>query len=290
MRLGETMARCASETCTTWRPDVLAGRWGVRIDDQWFCSQGCVEQMLRRLLADVPAAPAAPLMPGPPHLRLGVLLRHHGALSADQLHHALEQQRTSGLRLGAQAKAMYGVDGALVLKALAAQAGARYLTAIDPATVRDAPGGLSREAILALGLIPFSQPDERRAVRVASKAPVRWDAVKALRRLAEWNPELYLVEDDTWTQLLEHYGQASDAAAPRAGASIRANGVLVRDQQEAVTQIANIATASRKAHLADAHWDPYTMVRVQADRIVQDVLFSRTVGEETSWQAANTSR
>ena len=166
----------------------------------------------------------------------------------------------------------------------------RYLTSIDPVTVRDAPGGLSREAIVALGLIPFSQPDERRAVRVASKAPVRWDAVKALRRLAEWNPELYLVEDETWNQLLEHYGQASDATAPRARASVRANGMLVRDQQEAVTQIANIATASRKAHLADASWEPYTMVRVQADQIVQDVLFSRTVGEETSWQAANTLR
>ena len=283
------MARCASDPCTKWRPDVLAGVWGVTIDNRWFCSQGCVEDMLRRLFADVPAVPSAPMMPGPPHLRLGVLLRHNGALSADQLHHALEQQRTSGLKLGAQAKALYGVDGALVLKALAAQSGARYLTAIDPATVRDAPGGLSRAAILALGLIPFSEPDERRAVRVASKAPVRWDAVKALRRLADWNPELYLVEDETWNQLLEHYGVAAEATT-RSTASVRANGVLVRDEQEAVTQIANIATASRRSHLADAHWEPYTMVRVQADRIVQDVLFSRTTGEEASWPAANTSR
>lgn len=284
------MARCASDTCDTWRPDVLTSRWGIRIDDRWFCSQGCVEQMLRRLLADVPAAPTARVMPGPPHLRLGVLLRHHGALSADQLHDALEKQRTTGQRLGTLAKTMYGVDGALVLKALAAQAGARYLTSIDPSTVRDAPGGLSREATVALGLVPFSQPDERRNVRVASKAPVRWDAVKALRRISEWNPELYLVEDDTWNQLLEHYGQGGDASVSRPNAPIRANAVLVRDEQEAVTHIANIATASRKAHLADAYWEPYTMVRVQADQIVRDVLFTRPTAEEATWQAANTLR
>jgi hypothetical protein len=268
---------------------VLAGVWGVTIDDRWFCSQGCVEQMLRRLFADAPAPQMPVPVPGPPHLRLGALLRHHGALSADQLHNALEEQRTSGLKLGAQAKAMFGVDGALVLKALATQAGARYLTAIDPTTVRDAPGGLSREAIHALGLIPFSQPDERRCVHVASKAPVPWDAVKALRRLADWNPELYLVEDETWNQLLDHYGVAV-AASPRSTAAVRANGVLVHDQQAAVTQIANIAAASRRSHLADAHWDPYTMVRVHGDRMVQDVLFSRTAGEGASWRAASTSR
>ena len=283
------MARCASDSCSRWRPDVVAGVWGATIDDRWFCSQSCVEQMLRRLLAEVPAPQAPPTVPGPPHLRLGALLRHHGALSADQLHHALEQQRTSGLKLGAQARVTFGLDGALVLKALAAQAGARYVTAIDPMTVRDAPGGLSREAIQALGLIPFSQPDDRRAVHVASKAPVRWDAVKALRRLADWNPELYLVEDETWNDLFDHYGVAT-ASRSSGASSVRANGVLVRDQQEAVTQIANIATASRRSHLAEAHWEPYTMVRVQGERIVQDVLFSRTTAEEESWRAASTSR
>lgn len=282
------MARCASDACRTWRPDLLAGRVGVTIDDRWFCSLPCVEQMLRRRLADRPAPTAPSMVPGPPQLRLGALLRHHGALSADQLHHALEQQRTSGLKLGAQAQAMYGVESALILKALAAQAGARYLTAIDPLTVRDAPGGLSRAAIEALGLIPFSEPDERRSVRVASKAPVRWDAVKALRQLADWNPELYLVEDETWNQLLDHYGLATTAATPTTAP--RANGMLVRDEREAVTRIATIAAASRRTSLADAHWDPYTMVRVHGASMVQDVVFPRSAGEDKSWQAASTSR
>lgn len=278
------MARCASDTCGRWRPDVLTGMSGVTIDNRWFCSGPCVERMVRELLAEpAPTVPAA-VSSGAPHLRLGVLLRHHGALSADQLHEALEQQRVSGLRLGAQARALFGIDRALVLRALAAQAGTRYLTSIDPGTVHDAPGGLSRETIVALGLIPFSQPDAERVVRVASRAPLRWDAVNALRRLADWVPEPYLVEDDTWAELLEQYG-----AVPRATRRASSQAVLVKDQHEAVEHITQLATTARRTRLAEAHWEPYTWVRVEADASVKDVLFTRPLLEETSWPAASTS-
>lgn len=271
-----------------WRPDALSRLSGVTIDDRWFCSRDCVEHMIRRRLAGIPGAVQVSPLPTPPHLRLGVLLRHSGALSADQLHQALEQQRRTGFKLGEQAKAMYGIDGAQVLRALAAQAGARYLTSIDPAAVQGGPGGLSREAIDALGLIPFSQPDERLAVRVASKAPVRWDAVQALRRLSDWMPEVYLVEDDTWNELLTNYG-----ANPRRGtrrSHEQAEAVFVRSSQEAVTAIATIAAAGRRVNLLDAHWDLYSWVRVQSGRSTQDVLFTRTPAEETTWREPNTSR
>lgn len=282
------MTRCAAESCTRWRFEALARLSGVTVDDRWFCSRACVERMIRRRLAGIPGAVQSSPMPTPPHLRLGVLLRHSGALSADQLHLALEQQRRTGLKLGEQAKAMYGVDGSQVLRALAAQAGARYLTSIDPVAVHDAPGGLSHEAIEALGLIPFSQPDERLAVRVASKAPVRWDAVQALRRLSDWMPEIYLVEDDTWNDLLTNYGANPRKESERRGD--HTDAVFVRTTQEAATTIATIATAGRRVSLLDAHWDLYSWVRVQSGRSTQDVLFTRTPAEETTWREANTSR
>lgn len=277
------MARCASETCTTWRPGVLTGMSGVTIDDRWFCSERCVESRVRQLFAEVPQAPAPVVVSSAPRLRLGALLRHQGALSADQLHEALEQQRVSGLRLGAQARAMFGIDRSMVLRALAAQAGTRYLTAIDPATVHDAPGGLSRETIEALGLIPFSGPDRADIVRVASTAPIRWDAVNALRRLVGWVPEPYLVEDDTWRELLEHYGAGVSAArrVPQAR--------IVRDEREAVDCITRLATSTRRARLAETRWDPYTWVRIEGETSIDDVLLPRTVSEDMPWQAASTS-
>ena len=282
------MARCAADACTRWRPDAIARLSGVTIDGQWFCSRDCVESMIRRRLSGIPGAVQTTPVLTPPHLRLGVLLRHSGALSADQLQQVLEQQRRTGMKLGEQARAMYGVEGAQVLKALAAQAGARYLTAIDPACVHDAPGGLSHEAVAALGLIPFSQPDERLAVRVASKAPVRWDAVQALRRLSDWMPEVYLVEDDTWNDLLANYGAVPRLPAQRRGEV--SDAVFVRSPQEAATAIATIAAAGRRVNLLDAHWDVHSWVRVQSGRSTQDVLFTRTPAEETTWREANTSR
>lgn len=266
---------------------MLAGVSGITVDDRWFCSQACVERMVRRYVSDIPAPVEMTPVPPPPHMRLGALLRHHGALSADQLHHVLEQQATSGLRLGAQAKALYGIDSAAVLRALAVQAGARYLTSIDTATVHDAPGGLSRETIEALGLIPFSHPDERQTVRVASKAPVRWDAVRALRQLADWIPDVYLVEDETWDALLANYGL--DRRARRSQVE-RATALRVNGPQEAATRIVTLATATRRSRLAEARWAPYTCVRVQSARLVEDILFTSNQGEEPSWQEANTLR
>ena len=224
-----------------------------------------------------------PILASAPHLRLGVLLRHHGALSADQLHDALEAQRKSGLRLGAQARAMFGLDAGMVLRALAAQAGTRYLTAIDPATVQDGPGGLPHEAMAALGLIPFSKPDRDGRVRVASMAPVRWDAVTALSTLAGWKPEPYLVEDEVWAGLFTNYGtaQAEDGSTTRV--------VIVNSEGEAATRIATLAASGRRARLAEAHWDPYIWVRVHGEAMVNDVLFARPTTQELSWQAANTS-
>jgi hypothetical protein len=266
---------------------VLAGVTGVMLDERWFCSLACVERAVqRRLTQSMGVARRTLQIPPPPHLRLGVLLRHQGALSADQLHEVLERQRTSGLKIGAQARELYGIDRAHVLKALASQAGTRYLTAIDPISVHDAPGGLSREAVEALGLIPFSQPDEQGAVRVASTAPVHWDAVRALRQIADWQPELYLVEDDTWRTLLDHYG-AGRSQGDRAAAQAKA--VVVAGPKEAAARVANIAAGSRGTRLAEVRWEPYTLVRVESDRARQDVLFTREAGEE-AWQAANTSR
>jgi len=276
------MARCASELCGRWRPDVLAGVSGLSVDAGWFCSKTCVEHMVQKRLAGAVRV-EQPILASAPHLRLGVLLRHHGALSADQLHDALEAQRKSGLRLGAQARAMFGLDPGMVLRALAAQAGTRYLTAIDPATVQDGPGGLPHEAMAALGLIPFSKPDRDGRVRVASMAPVRWDAVTALSTLAGWKPEPYLVEDEVWAGLFTNYGtaQAEDGATTRV--------VIVNSEGEAATRIATLAASGRRARLAEAHWDPYIWVRVHGEAMVNDVLFARPTTQELSWQAANTS-
>lgn len=273
------MARCASEPCTRWRPDMVAALAGVTVDGRWFCSKTCVERMARRRLVE--QRTADPTAPTVPPMRLGVLLRSQGAITADQLHEALVAQRETQLKLGAQLRVLYGIEKGAILRALAAQAGTRYLTSIDPACVSDGPGGLAPAAVEALGLIPFSTPDAQGRIRVASTSPVRWAAVTALQQLTGWTPEPYLVEDDTWQALFAQYA----AAASRTARGLQTAGTV----PEAAARIAEAAARARRTTIVEARFDPHTWIRVSGDSSVHDVLLTPSAAEETAWQAVNIS-
>src|SRR5207244_4060030 len=105
-----------------------------------------------------------------PARRLGAVLLHQGVVTLRQLSEALDAQRTSGLRLGAQLQTLGHATRDVVLRALSAQNGISYLAAIDPASVRSAPGGLSADEVRALGIVPFRETDQE--VFIACAAPV----------------------------------------------------------------------------------------------------------------------
>ncbi|MCC7416275.1 MAG: hypothetical protein IT176_03970 [Acidobacteria bacterium] len=249
---------------------------GIQIDGRWFCSQECVERMARQLLAG-----ARPLRLGVPAVappRLGVLLLHERAITAGQLTRAIASQPGTGLRLGAQLCADGACDEVTVLRALAAQAGARFVASIAPSAVADAPGGLPREAVRALGVVPFTLPEVTGRIRVACAAPIPRAALAALRRLTGWTLAVYLVSDTTFAALRDAYGSATDRPP-------RVELVRTSTVADAATRIAAAAAGSRRMTMADAHWAPYTWVRVTAEGIVRDVLLENA---EESCQAAST--
>jgi hypothetical protein len=277
------MARCAADACRRWCPDLFARHGaGSSIDSRWLCSARCVEGMARRrLLAARPQAPGIRAVPPP---RLGVLLRHVAAVSSEDVNRALAEQRQSGLKLGAQLRAMGAADGHTVLRALAAQAGISYIAALDPLCVQDAPGGLSPDAVRALGIVPFNAP-ERGRIRVAVTAPVPRVAFSALRQLTGWTPEPFLVDDDNWTALMQAYG---------AGLSQQSHLPVVEFMRahslsDAAARIAAAATSGGRTTVTEGHWDPYTWVRVQGEGVIRDVLLSHDTVEEVPCPAANTS-
>jgi hypothetical protein len=277
------MARCAADACRRWCPDLFARHGaGSSIDSRWFCSARCVEGMARRrLLAARPQASGIRAVPPP---RLGVLLRHAAAVSSQDIDRALAAQRQSGLKLGAQLRAMGAADGQAVLRALAAQAGFSYIAALDPVCVQEAPGGLSPDAVRALGIVPFHAPEHGR-IRVAVIAPVPRAAFGALRQLTGWTPEPYLVDDDNWAALMQAYGvglsQGSHAPVVE---FMRAHSL-----SDAAARIAAAATSGGRTTVTEAHWDPYTWVRVQGEGVIRDVLLSHDTVEEEPCPAANTS-
>ena len=284
------MPPCASESCTRptrwWRFGVTRG---ATLDGQWHCSQGCVEAVVRERLHLVPASrDVRPRLPG---IRLGALLRHQGAVHPEQLTAALEAQTESRLRLGEQLRSMGAVDPQALLRALAEQAGVSYLSTVDVTRVHDAPGGLNLDAIQALRIVPIGLPESGR-IRVAFPAPVPRTALTIFRQQTGWMPEPYLVGDDEWLALLEHYGATSRGRVPAETVSM--GFARERDPQEAARRLAQVVMATGDARMRDARWGHYVWVRLQGAGAGFDLLLDQAPEARPegagSWQAATTSR
>lgn len=261
------MARCSAEGCQRWYPDLLVrGGAGTKIDERWFCSEGCVERTTRRRL--LAARPMAAGIPAMPPVRLGVLLRHCGAVSSADLDRALGAQRESGLRLGAQLQSMGLVDRTTLVKLLAEQAGVSCLTSVEPSSVRDAPGRLSPGAVRALGLVPIRHP-ENNTVKVACTAPVPRVSCGVLRRLTGWTVEPYLVADDHFAALAHAYGESVVGASD--GEDV-AEFITASSLSDAAARIASAASRRRAVSLTEAVCGPFTWVRVRGEGLVRDVI------------------
>ena len=272
------MPKCAEVSCGRWRPERLAPRWasGIRLNGHWYCSRECVHTAARAGL-DVQAMPAALTAMRP--LRLGVLLRHLHAVSETDLDTALESQRTSGLRIGAELLRAGRVRPDLLLRALAAQSNVSYLTSFDIARVTQGPSWLAVDTVHALGLVPFALDQAARVVRVVCLAPVPRAAVRAMHKLTGWTPEVYLVHDDVWERALAAYRPASGAEAPGV--------VTVGGIDAAASFVADTASADRSVTMSHAQWDRFTWIRVEGPRQVSHLLVPGAM--EGTCQAAHTA-
>ncbi len=284
------MPQCAHSGCDR------TPRWwqrrsgaGATLDEVWYCSRSCIEAVLLERLTGVRMTThVVPRLPG---VRLGALLRLHKACPPEQIAAALEAQAQSRMRLGEQLRLMGAVEPHALLRALADQAGVSYLASVDPTTVHDAPGGLSVDAIQALRIVPISAPVAGR-IRVAFPAPVPRAALTAFRQQTGWTPEPYLVSDDAWLALLEHYG--TSAPGRPAASDLSLAFAREHDAVEAVRRLAEVVVASREATMRDVRWGQYVWVRLQGGGAGFDLLLDHagapTPQEEDTWRAATMSR
>ncbi len=272
------MPRCADTACARWRPGPPAPRWmaGLRLNDAWYCSRTCLESAVRDGLQTLVTMPHSVV--GLPPLKLGALLRHQGAINETQLRSALDAQRTTGLRLGAQLEQLGWLATEPLLRALAAQAGISYLTTLDLSRVKQAPGDLTETTVRALGLIPFEADEDRARLHVLCTAPVPRASLRALSRLTTWTPEPYLVDDRLWERALAAYRPA-DTPVPH-------DALLVGDFRTAATRVAQVARQSGAVTMKQADCRDYVWVRVEGSSHVHDVLV--TTSEEKTCQAAST--
>ena len=283
------MPRCADERCGRWRPDLssverFAGASVLRIgalqfNGLWYCSRTCVEQAARVGLNQdrTRVRPSN----GLPPLRVGVLLRHAGAISQPQLEAALDAAKESGLKIGAQLERLGYTTSEDVLRALAAQAGVSYLSTFDITRVERAPVSMPASMVRALGLVPFEADDVLKKLSVVCAAPVPKSALRALIRLTGWSPELFLVTDRVFQDALDAYKPAqSDARSHQA--------LTVETMGAAAALVAEVAASERAVTMRHADCDSYRWVRVQAPQRVSDLLVT-AAQEETGCQAELTA-
>jgi hypothetical protein len=267
------MPRCADERCQRWRPDLtslerVAGTsvrklGALQFNGQWYCSPACVEQAARAGLDE--QAPSAVGSKGLPPLKLGVLLRHAGAISQADLEAALGAARASGLRIGEQLVRLGLTSQDEILRALAAQAGVSYFTTFDIARVERGPGMLPPAMVRALGLVPFEADDVLQRLSVVCAAPVPRAAMRALVRLTGWVPEVYLVSDAVFQMALEAY-------RPAAKATQLHHAMTVRNVGAAAAHVAELAVSERAVTMRHAQCQEYRWVRVQGAQRVSDLL------------------
>ncbi len=260
------MARCTRNDCRRWRPDFLAkrGQTGCHLDHEWFCSRGCLEREARERLRGARRSTGA-ARPVVPPLKVGVLLVHYGVITPATLKRALEDQRQSGLKLGAQLVRDGHCATTDVLRALSAQCGASYLASVDPNSVRHAPGALSRDAVRALGVVPIEADPKTMRLKVACVAPLPRLALRALHELTGWSPDPFLVIDEDLPRLIEAYGEGIRQAE-------RVAGSHARSISDVAARVATVAGQSR-VRMTHTQVDPWLWVRVEDEAgTVEDVI------------------
>lgn len=199
-------------------------------------------------------------------------------ITAHQLGDALQAQRETGLRLGAQLQHMGFASREDVLRALSAQHGVSYLATIDPDAVRSAPGKLSADEVRALGVIPFRETAE--ALMVACAAPLPYAALDALGALSGRTIQPFLVADDDFERLFSAYREAAAARAstPAIGSALDAvHGAARSDSGDATAQAPYV--------------DPFIWVRIAADGRISTLLGTAPLQqqeEHDTWLAATT--
>lgn len=275
------MARCERTHCGRWRPDSLVrrGRFGVHFDGRWFCSSQCVAIHTERVLADT-ACPTARWAPSPA-TRIGTLLVQQRSLAPEMLQVALREQRHTGRRLGAQLLNMGLVSREDLLRALAVQAGTGYLLNLDLARVASGPGGLSRQTVRALGLVPFETSSDGERLAVAYVAPLPRLALGAIREITGARIDPFIVADEDWDRLADSYAMGDTGRVPLIPST------TLRSIPDAAVRIALAAAHGEAVRMHRARCDPFMWVRLEGGEGREDLLVSLGAPEkEHPWLAA----
>ncbi|MGE3840660.1 MAG: hypothetical protein AB7I50_03665 [Vicinamibacterales bacterium] len=273
------MTRCGSRTCArwNWRSLIRVGQAGIEFEGKWYCSATCLEADVQAALVE---ARHFDEWVTPLSVPVGRLLVRQRAVSPHAVDAALDAQRRTGRRLGAELVAMRATTRDHVLRALAAQAGVGCVTSVDAARLWEGPGRLSRETVRTLRVVPFDLNEKLNRLAVACTSPLPGFALAAVREMTGYQVLPFLVQEDLLHRLAENYGRACPGLPA---------GHQVRTVSEAAATVADDARRGLARHMQRVTCSAFTWVRLEGDAFKRDVMVTKQQTEESAWQAAPTS-
>jgi hypothetical protein len=72
----------------------------MNVEGRWYCGPDCFEKAIQGKIGALMISPGKPLQARNARIPLGLLLHERGVLTAEQLRHALDQHRATGMNFG----------------------------------------------------------------------------------------------------------------------------------------------------------------------------------------------
>ena len=135
--------------------------------------------------------------------RLGRILTKLGKVTRDQVHEALQLQKTRKEPIGKLLVSLGHITEADVLEALAGQAGMRLVQIKDDQIPSEAIDALPAETAQTYQIVPIAFDSGRRAITIAMKSPDNFRAVDDLRLLMGFNVEAVVAPTDQIDKVLQ---------------------------------------------------------------------------------------
>lgn len=113
---------CSNPQCSVQTLRRIARRHnGIRLAEAWYCSADCFQNAAANRIREVCTSPVRPPSARKSRIPLGLLLHARGVLTKEQLGHALDSHRASGVNFGEAVQELGFATAEQVTAAVAAQ-------------------------------------------------------------------------------------------------------------------------------------------------------------------------
>lgn len=183
----------------------LRGSGGHRIGEDWFCSEGCLEDGLQPHIERHLARPSSAQRASSLRPTLGLILLAQGHLTKKELQEALSRQKGSSQKLGELLQNLGAVTERDVTLALSRQFGIPWVNFTDGQISSSLISSVPTIVARTYSAVPIKFHPEGRKMLVAIVGPPDYQLLHALSRMVEVDAIPLVADESKIRELLDTY-------------------------------------------------------------------------------------